>query len=78
MDPFTSYFALPKVSVKKSFTSPDGAIWIEAESANTSSVCRSCGSLSSKVHDYQHITIREPDHVKKKSSLNSRKSAFYA
>lgn len=76
MDPFTSFFRLPKLRVLKSYNGPDDSITVEAESTSTSSVCGNCASLCHKIHDYQKSTVRETDHVKKKVKLKIKKKRY--
>lgn len=77
MDTFTSYFALPKVVIEKSCASRYGEVHLYAKSISTDSVCRSCGHICAKLHDYQTVRIREPDVIKRKVILILRKKRYW-
>lgn len=77
MDPFTSYFGLPKVSLRGSSVNSAKEIVITAVSTSQSSVCRKCATVCKKMHDYRTVKIREPDHIRKKVWLHLRKKRYW-
>lgn len=77
MNPFTAFFALPKVTILNSNLNKLKEIVITAHSNSHSSVCRKCAALCFLTHDYRTVSIREPDHIKKKVWLILKKKRYW-